>query len=64
MVALGRLVAAAGLTGSDVLVDGGLMSDIYALDSVEATGWKAFQNETLDEVRKLLAEGSLRPAGA
>lgn len=56
--------AAAGLTGSDVLVDGGLMSDIYALDSVEATGWKAFQNETLDEVRKLLAEGSLRPAGA
>ena len=56
--------AAAGLTGSDVLVDGGLMSDIYALDSVEATGRKAFQNETLDEVRKLLAEGSLRPAGA
>ena len=56
--------AAAGLTGSDVHDDGGLMSDIYALDSVEATGWKAFQNETLDEVRKLLAEGSLRPAGA
>lgn len=51
--------AASGLTGSDVLVDGGLMSDIYALDSVEATGWKAFQNETLDEVRKQLADGTL-----
>lgn len=54
--------AASGLTGSDLLVDGGLMADIYALDSVDDTGWKAFQNETLDEVRRMLADGTLGPA--
>ncbi len=49
---------ASGLTGSDILVDGGMMADIYGLDSVEETGFQAFRNETLDEVRRMLADGS------
>jgi NAD(P)-dependent dehydrogenase (short-subunit alcohol dehydrogenase family) len=51
--------AASGLTGSDVLVDGGLLADVYALDSVEATGWSAYRNEALDQVRQKLQRGEL-----
>jgi NAD(P)-dependent dehydrogenase (short-subunit alcohol dehydrogenase family) len=51
--------AASGLTGSDVLVDGGLLADVYALDSVEATGWGAYRNEALDQVRQKLQRGEL-----
>lgn len=51
--------AASGLTGSDVVVDGGLMSNHYALDSVEATGWGAYQAEVLAQVRQKLENGAL-----
>lgn len=54
--------AASGLTGSDLVVDGGLMANIYALDSVEATGWGAFQQETHRQVRRQLEDGGLAPS--
>jgi NAD(P)-dependent dehydrogenase (short-subunit alcohol dehydrogenase family) len=54
--------AASGLTGSDLVVDGGLLSNIYALDSVEATGWVAFQNDTLEQVRQQLEDDTAAPS--
>lgn len=53
--------AASGLTGSDVIVDGGMMSNHYALDSVDATGWARYQNEAIAEVKRQLELGALTP---
>lgn len=51
--------AASGLTGSDVVVDGGLLADHYALDSVEATGWGAYQAEEIAKVKQKLHDEPL-----
>jgi len=71
---LGRLVSAAevadacafllsdrssAITGTDLLVDGGMMSDVYALESREETGWSAIRKEALAEIRRKIASGDL-----
>lgn len=49
--------AASGLNGSELVVDGGLTSNLYALESVPATGFAAAQDEARARVNALL--GSL-----
>lgn len=50
---------ASGMTGSDVVVDGGMLTNHYALESVPATGWASFQDSVLEEVKGKLARGEL-----
>lgn len=51
--------AASGMTGSDVVIDGGMLTNHYALESVPATGWAAYQNSVLAEVKDKLDSGEL-----
>ena len=48
---------ASGMTGSDVVVDGGMLTNHYALESVPATGWASFQDSVLEGVKGKLARG-------
>jgi hypothetical protein len=50
---------ASGLTGSDVIVDGGMLTNHYALESVPATGWASYQDTVLAAVKEKLARGEL-----
>ena len=50
---------ASGVTGSDVVVDGGMLTNHYALESVPATGWAAYQDKVLAAVEERLARGEL-----
>jgi NAD(P)-dependent dehydrogenase (short-subunit alcohol dehydrogenase family) len=50
---------ASGMTGADVVVDGGMLTNHYALESVTATGWAAYQDSNLAEVRERLSRGEL-----
>jgi hypothetical protein len=49
------------------VVDGGLIGNVYALDSVHATGWSTVQARALAEVREQLASvvssGGEKPVG-
>lgn len=51
--------AASGMTGSDVVVDGGMLTNHYALESVPATGWADYQNTVLAQVKDKLRRGEL-----
>lgn len=50
---------ASGMTGSDVVIDGGMLTNHYALESVPATGWTSYQDSVLAEVKRKLAHGEL-----
>lgn len=50
---------ASGITGSDVIVDGGMLTNHYALESVAATGWASYQDSVLEAVKEKLAQGQL-----
>ena len=50
---------ASGVTGSDVVVDGGMLTNHYALESGPATGWAAHQDSVLAAVKEKLARGEL-----
>lgn len=50
---------ASGMTGSDVVVDGGMLTNHYALESVPATGWASYQDSVLAGVKEKLARGEL-----
>lgn len=50
---------ASGMTGSDVVVDGGMLTNHYALESVPATGWASFQDSVSADVKRKLARGEL-----
>lgn len=51
--------AASGLTGSDIVVDGGLLANHYALESVPETGWASYQDEILASVKAKFARGEV-----
>ncbi len=51
--------AASGMTGSDVVIDGGMLTNHYALESVPATGWASYQDDVLADVKGKLARGEL-----
>ncbi len=46
-----------GVTGTDLIVDGGLLANVYALESVSATGAADSQEQALARVREQLASG-------
>lgn len=50
---------ASGMTGSDVVIDGGMLTNHYALESVPATGWASFQDSVTAQVRAKLVSGEL-----
>jgi NAD(P)-dependent dehydrogenase (short-subunit alcohol dehydrogenase family) len=50
---------ATGVTGADLLVDGGTMANVYVLESDAETGWSRIQTEAIEEVRRKLAAGEL-----
>lgn len=50
---------ASGMTGSDVIVDGGMLTNHYALESVPATGWAAFQDRVFADVQGKIMRGDL-----
>jgi NAD(P)-dependent dehydrogenase (short-subunit alcohol dehydrogenase family) len=71
---LGRMVSAAevadacayllserssGITGTDLRVDGGMLSNVYALESEAETGWSKVRDEALAAVRRKVASGEL-----
>lgn len=48
-----------GVTGTDLLVDGGMLSNVYALESVPETGWSQVRLEADEDVRSRLERGEL-----
>jgi NAD(P)-dependent dehydrogenase (short-subunit alcohol dehydrogenase family) len=51
--------AASGVTGTDLVVDGGLTANVYALESVSETGFASTQAQALVQVREKLASGKV-----
>jgi NAD(P)-dependent dehydrogenase (short-subunit alcohol dehydrogenase family) len=47
--------AASGFNGADLLIDGGLTSNLYAMESVPATGFATREAEALDRIRASLS---------
>ncbi len=43
---------ASGLNGTDIMVDGGLTADLYALESVEETGWAEVQDQAIKQIKE------------